>query len=594
VHVWRTTFSPEADVRVHRVAKGVGHSLLVPLVTSIFEGLRVSASVWEHGQEWWAIHNEPSLQGFEIEHDNRRQRDRYNTRCLEAARTTGTVVRGEHAGYSDLFVPILVGGRATAILVVGQFATARPTSADVLSRWLALTGRQGHPADPEFASYLEMTLATLVLDDDDVLAFERLLVCLAQLMGGEGRADRLMNQIEPLQRELREARAVERTWETVRSMVDERTPRKWYTTTHGFELRHLGLTRTVDHVLVGLAVSRGEDPVDDAIRQNELQREAVELARKAGDAIAGQVGEHGVVLLSGGAGALLRKRRKAADLAERVAELARRRFALSMHFGLSAAAPPDPLSRTYQAALGAAQSALAQRIRIVTAQPLRFRPGRSFRDLRQQLDAVAEERPAELTARFDRYLEAVALHCGYRLDAARGHLEAGFERLTEPLVRCGTLERRSFVALCDDLDRAAETAGTLQALFAAYRRATADVSAATQRPIEARHERSVRRAVDFIRRHYTEPLRLAAAARVAGFTPKYFSKLFAESERMPFERYVAKLRLERAKHLLASTDLGAERIAELSGYGSHQYFCRAFREAVGATPTEFRRRKDHK
>jgi hypothetical protein len=172
------------DVRVHRTAKGLGHSLLAPLVTSIFESLHVSAAVWEHGPEWWVIHSEPSLQGFEIEHDSRRQRDAYNTRCLEAARKSGKVVRGEHAGTSDLFVPILVGRRAAAILVVGQFATARPTSAGVLSLWRALTGRHGHPADPEFASYLEMTLATLVLDGDKVSAFERLLVCLAELMGG--------------------------------------------------------------------------------------------------------------------------------------------------------------------------------------------------------------------------------------------------------------------------------------------------------------------------------------------------------------------------------------------------------------------------
>jgi AraC-like DNA-binding protein len=404
-----------------------------------------------------------------------------------------------------------------------------------------------------------------------------------------------MNRVETLQRELRQIRYVERTWETVRTMVDERTPRSWYTSTHGFELRHLGLSRVADHVLVGLAVRAGDvDPVDEAVRRNALQRESVGLARQEGDAIAGQVGDHGVVLLSGAAGSAQRRRRKLDNLVERVADLARRRFSLAMHFGVSAAAESVPLSRAYQAALGAAESALAQGVRIVTADATTLRPGRSLRHLRQQLGRIVEERPAELAARFDRYLEAVALHCGYRTDAARGHLEAGFERMTEPLVQSGTLERKSFVSLCDDLDRAAEAAGTIQELFAAYRRAVRDVSDATERPLAARHDRSVRRAVDYIRQHYTEPLRLEGVARVAGFTPKYFSKLFAESEKMPFERYVSRLRLERAMHLLASTDMGAERVAELSGFHSPQYFCRAFRAAVGATPLEYRKGKDHK
>jgi two-component system, response regulator YesN len=397
-----------------------------------------------------------------------------------------------------------------------------------------------------------------------------------------------MNQIEPLQRELREVSAVERTWDVVRSMVDDRTPRTWYTGTHGFERRHLGLTHPVDHVLVGLAVSRGEDPVDDAIRRNELQREAVEMARTMGDAIAGRIGDHGVVLLLAG------KRRRALDLARRVQEVADRRYRLTAYFGVSAARQADPLSRSYEAALGAAESALARDVSIVSAEPNAAPRGESFRQLREQLDRAREERPQELAARFDRYLEAVALHFGYRMDAARGHLEAGFERLTEPLVRRGALEQRSFTALCDDLDRSADAARTTRELFAAYRRAVADVSDAMRKPLVARHDRSIRRALSFVRQHYAEPLSLASVARVGGFAPKYFSRLFAEHEKMPFERYVARLRLERAKHLLSSTALSAERVAELSGYGSPQYFCRVFREAVGVTPLEYRKGKDHK
>ena len=46
------------------------------------------------------------------------------------------------------------------------------------------------------------------------------------------------------------------------------------------------------------------------------------------------------------------------------------------------------------------------------------------------------------------------------------------------------------------------------------------------RPSSALHEHSIRRAVEHMHRHYAEPLRRSALARVAGFAPVYFSELF--------------------------------------------------------------------
>jgi AraC-like DNA-binding protein len=129
----------------------------------------------------------------------------------------------------------------------------------------------------------------------------------------------------------------------------------------------------------------------------------------------------------------------------------------------------------------------------------------------------------------------------------------------------------------------------MEDLFGEYRRAAADLVAAVERPAVAQRDRSLRRAVDYIHQHYTEPLRLEEAAAVAGFAPKYFSRLFADRERVPFARYVVGLRLERAKQLLASTEIEVARVAELCGFGSPQYFAAVFREALHTTPLAYRR-----
>jgi AraC-like DNA-binding protein len=590
VYHWRLTRDPKTDLERHAVARGFGHALLAPIVSSVFQSLRVSAALWEHGLEWKGIHLEASVVSFELAHGKGKDRYAYNQQQFDLVLRHKKTARGERAGLCDFFVPILARGHVVAILVVGPLALAPPTSAGILERWHWLTGRQAHPADPEFASYLSATLSTLVLDGGKAQVFQRLLRCLARLMAGEGSADQLANQAEALRAEIDGARSDDRMWASVREMVDDRSSLVWQGMAHATALRRLGLSRVPDGVLVALSVSRtpGVDPVDEAVRRHAFQRSAVPLARKAGDLLAGQVGDHGVVFLSSASGSLQRRKQKLLDVSVGAEAIARRSFGLALHFGMSLATTPTPPSRTYLAALGAAESALVQGTRIVVAEPGKGRPAQSLRHLRRELGRIVQMRPDLLGPRFDRYLELVAAECGYRMEPAHGHLEAAFERMAEPLLGNGTLDEKSFGALCEVLDRSATDARTISDLFAAYRSAVRDVSRAVEKPARARQDRSLRRGMDYIHQHYGERLRLETIARVAGFAPDYFSKLFKERERTTFEDYVCGLRVERAKQLLTSTDLDASRVSELCGFGTPQYFSRVFRSETGSTPRAYR------
>jgi AraC-like DNA-binding protein len=591
VHAWRVHRDPKTDFLVHDVPRGSGHAVLAPLTTYLFKAMRVSAAVWEHEQDWFPIHNEPNVSEFELEHGVERKREAYNTRSFAKAFEQRKALRGEHAGFSDLFVPILLRGEVIAVLVTGPFARARPTSAAIFERWRSLTGRQGHPADPEFARYVSATLATLVLEGDSARTFEGVATCLTRLMSGEGKADEIANEWERARVELERCRSVERAWDAVREMVDERSSNAWNSATRTYALMKLGLSRVPDGVLVGLAVNRrtDRDAVEDAIRRDAFQRAAVNMAKRAGDAVAGQVGDHGVALLLATAGSPQQRRARLCDLAERATTLARRDFGLTLHCGSAEATRSSPLDRTYQAALGAAESALVHGAPLLAAEAAADVSAGSLRHLRRDLGRGVEERPGELPARFDRYVEAVAAHCGYRMEPIRAHLDVGFERIAQPLIDSGALDEKSLVAMQDGLDRAAKVARTADDLLAAYRVTVADLTKAAKSPVAARHDRSLMRAIEHIHQHYAEPVRLQTLARLSGISPSYFSELFREREGMTFEQYLAGLRIERAKQLLASTDLGVARVARLSGFNSAQYFCRAFRRTEGVSPLGYRR-----
>jgi AraC-like DNA-binding protein len=529
---------------------------------------------------------EPHIGELELEHGIQKQREDYNNRLMAETKRKRRSILGSHAGYSDWFVPIIVKDKVEAIVVTGPFTTARPTSTDLLERWRWLTGRQGHPADPEFAYYVSMALSVLTLKAEQVTAFERLLTRLAKLMAGEKPARHLLTEADTLWSKLEESRLDERTWDAAREMVDERTTNLWAGSYRASGRLLFGLPRTADQVGVALFVNRRPDPepVDDLLRRDALQRACADLARRTGHAISGRVGDYGVTFLSAVTGSPSRKRERLLDLAEKAANVARR-FGFGLHVGVSSLPSSASLCDQYQAALEAAETAVSQGVRVVTPSPRAQPPGFALGRLRQHLGELVEQRAAGLPAQFDRYLEAVAQHSGYRFDAARAHAEAGLERMTEALLKNGGLDEKSLLDMVQRLERDTRGARTIGELFAVYRRAVADITNAIERPVPARRDRSLRRAMDYVHQHYGEPLSLHDVSHVAGFAPNYFSLLFKRREKVTFERYLRNLRVDRAKQLLSTTDLDVQRVAQLCGFGTGQYMARVFRRTLGMTPS---------
>jgi AraC-like DNA-binding protein len=259
-----------------------------------------------------------------------------------------------------------------------------------------------------------------------------------------------------------------------------------------------------------------------------------------------------------------------------------------LHVGLSAEDYAGPLAARYEQALGAAEHAFSRRLPVATSESTSPRDALPIQQARRALDVFYERSPEAMSTRFEHYIETVAMHCGYRVELGRAHLAAGFDQAAQAVVATGTLPDKAYTDMCDGLARAERHAGSMSELSVAYRRAITDLMAMAEHPVLAGQDRSLQRALTFIRAHLSEPLRLGRVAKIAGFSANYFSQLFKKRERMTFERYVRQLRIERAKQLLSTTDLSTERISLLSGFPVREYFHRVFKQAVGTTPAEYR------
>jgi AraC-like DNA-binding protein len=571
-------------------------TFLLPGVANLFEEIGLCAAVLDgpwapSGRQglWYAFHVQPSMPDFEMEHGLERERDRYNRRCMAEARRTRRIVQKNHAGFSDRFVPVVVGKEVPAVLAAGPFLTSRPTSADILQRWHKITGRHGDMGDPEFSYYVSMTLSTLVLEGRLLASFDGYLEVLASLLAGAGRRTDFERALA-LRAKLVVARQVERAWGAAHAMIDERTAQGWWSPHNRWPLAQLGLSGPADRAMVGLCVARSdEDPLDARLRRDAFQRACVALARSAGDVIAGQVGDHGVVFLLRSRGDGRRDRRRMLYLAGEARTLARRIGGCTLHAGLSSLAGSASLPDKYQSALSAAEAAVANRTDAVES-VVESRSARlPLRELRGNLGRLVEDRPSDLPARFERYCEAVVRHCSYQVEASRAHFEAGVEHIAGALLDSGVLSEKAYGEVSEALVKAAREARNLTEIAAAYRRGIVDLTEAARQPVEASRHRGLRRATAYIERHASEPLRRVEVAKIAGFAPNYFSELFGRQQNKGFRQYVRDVRIERAKMLLTGTDLPLRRVAELSGFANRFYFGNVFKRTVKRTPLEWRK-----
>ncbi len=104
----------------------------------------------------------------------------------------------------------------------------------------------------------------------------------------------------------------------------------------------------------------------------------------------------------------------------------------------------------------------------------------------------------------------------------------------------------------------------------------------------------VRAAVDFIHRHYSEPLTLEQIASVTYMSREYFSRVFkAETLKTPFE-YLTHYRISMAMELLERNDLSVTEIAGKCGFSGAGYFNVKFSEIAGCSPTAYRKGKPGK
>ena len=98
----------------------------------------------------------------------------------------------------------------------------------------------------------------------------------------------------------------------------------------------------------------------------------------------------------------------------------------------------------------------------------------------------------------------------------------------------------------------------------------------------------IRRIAGYIENNFSEKIRLSDLAELEGVTTTHISHFFTDNFHMTFQDYLTKLRCEKARSLLLTTDLSLFDISYSCGFSDPKYLNSGFTRQYNIAPKEYR------
>ncbi len=107
------------------------------------------------------------------------------------------------------------------------------------------------------------------------------------------------------------------------------------------------------------------------------------------------------------------------------------------------------------------------------------------------------------------------------------------------------------------------------------------------------YEARLNRVVDHLYDHLEEQMSFDRLAEIACLSPYHWHRIYTATRGETISATVRRLRLLRAADRLANSAMAIGDIADRAGYGSSEAFGRAFKEAYGKSPADYRATGSH-
>ncbi len=99
------------------------------------------------------------------------------------------------------------------------------------------------------------------------------------------------------------------------------------------------------------------------------------------------------------------------------------------------------------------------------------------------------------------------------------------------------------------------------------------------------------KSLRYIRENFGEKITVSQLAKLENYNLSYFTDWFKKQTGFSPSQYIRQIRIEKAKELLTNTHYRLVDVAAQVGYDSGASFTRAFKEAEGMAPLDYRRQR---
>jgi len=575
------------------------HSVLQGLLISYF-GINVSllpAGIlsWRPLARYW---HDYSPHNYEALYRGRKARDAFHAAHFRRVIREKRTIIGDWGGYSDLYVPVVKGGKCVAHFWSGQFVREPLTRARIDDQWRDYTRQEPSLLSPEYVDFVRVALQTPVFEAEALRAFRAVLELLADWIAEEKDPATVFRQADALRCGAVSDALPNVEWLPSVIRKDRLAWVPWTDQIPEWVIQEVRLTRTPTHVLAVATlppVGGGEDLVDSMVRDAALRREIFRFGRSLPETFGGEFEGNAILLTSvehglRGVQARLRIREKA----EALRAWAEKRFRSRVVVGVGGARGIEDIHLSYAEAVSAMHRALEGEGSIVVhgrfGRILASPPGELHRLSTRLTEAIDRRSGPETTAFRARYVEAVLAQARLRPEAARMHLLETALTVLDGAVRRHPDEGRLLRDRSTPWVSRMERSRSLRESLEIFRTLLDECEAFQRRPRSSSRDARLGHVLERIAAECHRSMSLPLAAQWAGMSSSAFTRAIKARTGRNFPEYVARLRVERAKSLLVSGDLPLSQLAQECGFSSTAYFVQVFRKIVGETPARYRAR----
>ena len=103
------------------------------------------------------------------------------------------------------------------------------------------------------------------------------------------------------------------------------------------------------------------------------------------------------------------------------------------------------------------------------------------------------------------------------------------------------------------------------------------------------YSHAIQKCCDYIELSLDRKIRTADLAGLVGYTEYYLTEKFKKETGQSVSEYIRRMKIERAKILLRSTQMSVQEISDKLAFNTPNYFIQCFREQEGMTPAAYRK-----